>query len=155
MGAIAYALRDEFTGTVDQRETEDAEPVTVPVFTGGPISVDTDREIHLGEALEEGGGTIVIDDGDGALIVALDGYPALKRVAVPEGAEPVAGDYDSQTNAALRAELNRRGVTGGGNKSHDELVAALEAYDALDDLPADLTVKSLEEAAAGAEGGGE
>lgn len=152
MGAVAYQLRDEYAGDVEVNGE------TVPRFTGGPVSVDVDREINIGEALGENDGVIVVDDGDHAMTAALDGYPALKRVAVPEGAEPVEGDYDSRTNNQLRAELNRRGVQGAGNKSHDELVAALEGYDTLNEagtLPVELTVKTIDEATAGAADNGE
>jgi hypothetical protein len=161
MGVIAYGLRDEFGGEVEQVIETDAagkptKTETVPAFTGGLIRLDAERELNLREALDENDGVIVIDDGDQSAIVSLDGVEALKRVAVPDGAEPVAGDYDSRTNDVLRAELNRGGVHGGGNKSHDELVAALGNYDELNEagkLPADLTVKSLDEAAAGARDG--
>lgn len=152
MGAVAYTLRDEFAGE------HEVEGETVPVYSGGLIRLDADRELNVAEALDEHDGVIVVDDADQSALVALDGYLPLKRAAVPEGAEPVVGDYDSRTNAVLRDELERRGVQGVGNKNHDELVAALEGYDALneaDALPAELTVKSIDEAAAGAEGGDE
>lgn len=148
MGSVAYALRDEHEGTVDLEV--DGEAQTVPKFGGGLIRTGADSEIELREALDEGDGVIVVDDTDNAAIVALDGIVALKRVAVPEGAETIAGGYEDRDNSALRAELNRRGVQGAGNKNHDELVAALVSYDDLvehDRLPADnLTVKAIADA---------
>lgn len=132
--AIAYTLREDYAGTVDQvLETDkDGNPTrtqTVPVFQGGVIAVG-DSDFNTLEALEEGGGTIVVDEvARPELVQALDAFPALKRTGVH--AEPaVTADYNSRTVADLRDELERRAITGAGNLNKADLVAALEAFDA-------------------------
>lgn len=125
----AFALRDDLEGSLVQREHDEDEGTEVPIFTGGIIRAG-DSELDVAKALEEGNGVIVVDDKDPAAIVALDNYVALKRVAVPEGAEPVVGDYASRSANALKAEAKRRDLSAGGSK--DELVARLEADDAPD-----------------------
>lgn len=97
-------------------------------YTGGLIRVSYDRELNVKEALDEGGGTIVVADDDEQLISALDAYPALKRSDAPDDAEPTAGRYDDATVASLRNDLKVAGLSTSGNR--DELVARLETHNA-------------------------
>lgn len=66
MSTRAYELRD----SVD------------PELFGGSVTSGDGTIFDVGAALEDGGGVIGTDDE--ALIVALDSYEPLKRVAVPE-----------------------------------------------------------------------
>jgi hypothetical protein len=150
---IAYALREEFTGTVEQ----DGE--TVPVFTGGVIRAG-DTDIDVREELEAGGGIIVVDTRAAGAIVHLDEYPPLKRVKAPADGAPTgsftdAGPYAERTVDELRTDLRTRGIAGAGSAKRDELVTALNEHDqrladvSLDELGAPLTVDKLVAAAAG------
>lgn len=123
MGQIAYALRGDYAGTVEQDGEE------VPLFSGGITSAGDAGDLDVAELLEEGGGTIVVDDRDPRIVLALDEFLALKRVPVPDDVKALVGDYDGQPVTTLRGELKRRGVTGGGNLSQDDAVTALKAYD--------------------------
>lgn len=118
---IAYGLRAEYDGTVD---TPDG---TTPAYQGGVIGVDEAREVNIAEALEAGGGKIIADPGDNALVTALDAYPALKRIAADQDAAPTVARYDGLTSAELRRELAVRDLSPGGAKA--ELVDRLEAHD--------------------------
>lgn len=124
---IAYGLRAEYEGTVD---TDDG---PIAVFQGGLIRVDDARDLNIAEALEAGGGVIVAEDHDYALVTALDEYPALKRVPAPETQEPTVGRFDGLTALELRAEAVNRDLSTAGSKA--ELVARLEAHDAGEDDP--------------------
>lgn len=154
MGTIAYELRESHAGTVEQLEHADADPVEVPLFTGGLIRVGVDGEADVAELLEEGGGTIVVDEVNEALIAALDEYPALKRVSAG-GAAPTASTsaYADSNVTALRADAKARELEGGSSATKDELVNALEEHDrrladgTLDELGAPLTVAGLAAAA--------
>lgn len=131
MGKVAFALREEFAGTVEQVEEDGGEPVTVPLYSGGLINIGPDDEtgdLNVGEALEEGDGVLVVDDNDPRVVNALDEYPPLKRVPVPAGREVDLG-YADRNDADLRAELERRGVTAVGQGNKAGRVAALEALD--------------------------
>jgi hypothetical protein len=143
---VAFALREEYAGTVLQRETEDDPGTEVPVFTGGLIGAG-DRELNVRELLDEGNGTIVIEPAEHPLtLVALDEYPALKRVPVPADA-PVTTGYADQTATKLREEAGRRGIAGAAGASKVDLVPALEADDeriaAGDAQPDDYSVSGL------------
>ena len=149
MDLIAYALREEYAGTVEQETDEGI--VTVPVYTGGVIVVG-DRDLNVREALDEGDGTIIIEERNVAAAAALDGYLPLKRVTAPAGAEPTLtlGDsYEDVTVAELRADASSRGLLNVSKASKDELVDALTehdrllAEDALDRLGAPLTIDRL------------
>jgi hypothetical protein len=120
MSNIAYGLRAEYDGTVEQ----DGE--TVPVYTGGIIAVDG-HDFDVRAELDAGNGSIVVDESNAPLIRALDEYPALKRVATPEDGEPISR-WDGESVSELRAELKVRDLPSSGNR--DELVARLEASDA-------------------------
>lgn len=140
MSTVAFTLRDEYAGTVVQREDENDEGREVPVFTGGLITV-SDQDFDVRAELDAGDGYIVVASGNAALVDALDNYPALKRAASPDGA-PIASGYDSLKVSDLRAELKRRGVEP-GNARKDALVRALTELDLgetpthLDDLEGD------------------
>lgn len=130
MGKIAYELREDYAGTVEQKV--DGETRQVNRYLGGVINIGAE-DLDVREALDNGGGTIVVDDRDPRISAALDAYPPLKRAEVPEGAEPIAGDYDAQNATALRDELKRRGIVGAGSLTKDDAVRALER---LDEVPA-------------------
>lgn len=149
MDLIAYALREEYAGTVEQETDEGI--VTVPVYTGGVIVVG-DRDLNVREALDEGDGTILIEERNAAAAAALDGYLPLKRVKAPADAEPTLtlGDsYEDVTVAELRADASSRGLLNAGQARKDELVDALTehdrllAEDTLDRLGAPLTIDRL------------
>lgn len=118
--SIAYGLRAEYEGTANLDGQD------VPVFGGGLLALDGGESLDVAEALRAGDGRIVVDDTDAALILRLDAYPALKRVAA-EGSVPTVGRYDRSSVSDLRAELRLRDLPAGG--SRDELVARLEAAD--------------------------
>lgn len=120
--SIAYALRAEFDGTVDQDGSQ------VPVFTGGTVTHSDGRTFDVREALDAGDGVIVVAEDNTELVIALDGFLALKRVDAPAGADPVSS-YELQTIADLRAEAKRRGLTGVGNTSKAVLIHALVKHD--------------------------
>lgn len=68
MESIAFALRSEYEET----------------FEGGLLAT-ADGDIDVGQELEDGDGTIVIDAVKSpATVDLLDNYPALKRVPAPE-----------------------------------------------------------------------
>lgn len=131
MGSIAYALREEFEGTVEVFDTQEdfdaGNGREVPKFAGGTFAIGEGETFDVAAELEEGEGVIVVDDRDQVLVMALDEYPALKRVAVPEGREPLR-EYDGQSVGTLRAECRRRGLAVGGTKP--QLIERLEANDA-------------------------
>lgn len=143
MGKVAYALRAEFAGTVEQHveasdpRVDDSTPdspegdglklLEVPVYSGGVIKTGFDEDLDVGLELEEGDGVIVVDASKASLVLALDEHPALKRVPAPADADAVAG-YERQTSEALGTELERRGVTV-GKALKDDRVAALERLD--------------------------
>lgn len=145
MGKVAYTLREEFAGTVEQHVEPDDPRVTgdtpddgdglkvieVPLYSGGLINIGPDDEtgdLNVAEALEEGDGIIVVDDVDPRAIAALDEYPPLKRVPVPAGRQADRGWADHKDDD-LKAELERRGVTAAGAGRKADRVAALEALD--------------------------
>lgn len=149
---VAYALREEFAGTVTQVLEADADgnptkTVDVPAFGGGLIALGDDDELDLAEALEAGGGIITVDASAKPLAVTiLDELPALKRVTTPVGGDPVVG-YRDRTVKANRDEASNRGIAGASRASAEDLVAALEADDrraaAGEDLPTDYSVTAL------------
>lgn len=124
MATIAYGLRAEFQGTID----DDGEGRR-PKFLGGVIRLDSDRELNVGDALAAHDGAIPVDDGDHLAIAALDGYPALKRLParVAKELEPIVGEYDGRKVGVLRRECIRRGLPADGVKA--DLVARLVAND--------------------------
>lgn len=132
---LAYALREEFAGTVVQYETqEDADNgngVEVPAYTGGVISAG-DRDVNVRELLDEKPeGVIVVHPSDVALINALEDYPALKRVSaagldLPADVQPV-DELESSTVAHLRDLAEREGLAGASTARKAELVAAIRA----------------------------
>jgi hypothetical protein len=64
MGEIAFAVR---------ADADDG-------FEGGALAVHDGDVFHLGEALEEGRGFVVVDEADHELVLRLDEQPALERV---------------------------------------------------------------------------
>lgn len=132
---VAYALREEYAGTVTQVLEADADgnptkTVDVPAFGGGLIALGDDDELDLAEALEAGGGTITVDASAKPLAVTiLDELPVLKRVRAPIDADVKVG-YRDRTAKANRDEASNRGIAGAARASAEDLVAALEADDA-------------------------
>lgn len=122
----AFALREEYAGTVTQ--TVDGEDREVAIFQGGVVN-GGDVDLNIAELLEAGDGTIVVDPRDPVILAALEEYPALKPVGVPDGADPINDRYSSKTLTELRRLAKRAGVEGRSAMSHAELVDALEAHD--------------------------
>lgn len=149
MGNIAYSLTADLEGEVEVFDTVEDEKNghgrVVPKFTGGVIHAG-DRDFDVAEELEKGGGIIVVREGDVALVGALDGYAALKRVPVPDDA-PIADGYDDHPAKALKDELTRRGIVGHGSSAKPALVAALQRIDELsgqgENVPADTSITDL------------
>lgn len=96
-------------------------------FTGGVLNVPPGRDFNVGRALQDGNGTIVVDDTDNALITVLDQVTELKRVTVPEKVEPV-DPYADLSAQQLRDEVKARGLEGVG-ASKDDMRAALRDHD--------------------------
>jgi hypothetical protein len=134
MPPIAYGLRADYAGTVDRviavnDAGEPTETETVPLFLGGMIAV-AGTDFDVAAELERGDGTITVAEENHVLIMALDEYPALKRVGAPENATPVTV-ADRMPISRLRDELRGRGLATGGNR--DELEARLNDANATRD----------------------
>lgn len=127
MALIAYALREDYAGTVTQNHA-DGSTTEAPRYTGGLITIGND-ELDVRAALDENDGTIVVTDNAVAAVAALDSYPALKRVAVPRGATPIVTPYDHRPIGDLRHDLSRRAIAGGARVSRERAIAALIAHD--------------------------
>lgn len=135
--AVAYTLREEYAGTIEQVITDpetgaEVERVTVPAFTGGVIVIPDDRldsdSFDVRARLDEGDGVIVVDANDVGVINALDEYPPLKRVAVPDGAT-VTSSLDGLKVADLRRQAELRDLELEAGIKRDELVAGIQAFD--------------------------
>ena len=130
MHLIAYALREEYAGTINQ--APEGEPaVEVPVFQGGVVNVG-DRRLDLRAELDAAPvGLIAVSAFDSAAIVALDGITALRRVALDEDAERQLSEdvYDRMKHPALVAEAQRRELDVPGNATNEALRAALRTHD--------------------------
>lgn len=134
MSTVAYALRAEYLGDVERVLSFDAagqpaETETVPLFLGGVVSLDDDRDLNVAEELERGNGRIVLADSDLVGIAALDNYLPLKRVGSDDDAELSSDRYGDAGVPELDAELKRRGITG-LNATKARKVAALHSDDA-------------------------
>lgn len=105
--AVAFELRDP-----DQ-------------FTGGSLSLADGSTFDLAERL--GGGGPLVLAASHELVEPLRRIPAVREVAVPEGATPDPG-YAGMSAVALRDMARRRGLATGGRK--DELAERLAANDA-------------------------
>lgn len=128
---IAYRLRDEYRGTpaIDPETGEETDEL-VGGFEGGVIGVPPRGEpFDVGEALEQGGGLIVVEEASRHLVIALDSYDALERTEAP--AEAAAVGYSSQRKAALVEELERRNIEGVSSKTKAEIVDVLTRHDEL------------------------
>lgn len=93
---------------------------------GGSVALPDGSTFRVDDALVEGGGIIVTDDV--TLISALDGYIALRSVAVPK---ELAG-YDGMNVEELDAEIAARGdsITLPDSPKKADKIAALIADDA-------------------------
>lgn len=125
---IAYALNREHDGTVTHEDGTEG-----PLFLGGVIAVDDNRELNIGELLNAGDGTIVVEAEDANAVRVLDEYPALKRTAAPADATPDVGRYDGLTVPDLKRELSARDLPLSGARG--DLVARLEESDAGEPVP--------------------
>jgi hypothetical protein len=93
MSHVAFALREEYQGTVTAHSAAPVKPGEEPelidddIFHGGLLSIPPDdRPFGVKDELAKGGGVIVVDADDEPLVAALRAYPALEEVPVPEGA---------------------------------------------------------------------
>jgi hypothetical protein len=129
MGNIAFELRKEYAGTTEVQPSADSDRTeTVDKFTGATVAVPPDGEsFDVKKALEEGNGTIVVDEGNVQLADTLRTIAALKEVAADADADAITG-YEGLSSAALKDELDRRGLDSSGNKQ--ERRERLEAADA-------------------------
>lgn len=127
MDAVAFALRAEFEGHVDV-ELEDGSTETRPKYAGGLLAVG-DGDLDVGQALEDGDGTIVLYAHDSRAVDLLEAYPAVKRVAVPAGASPI-NPYARRTHDDLKLQASLRDLEGVGNASKTRLAEVLLAHDA-------------------------
>lgn len=127
METVAFALRADYEGTVDV-ELEDGSVETRPKFGGGLLAVG-DGDFNVGDALEEGDGTIVVYQHDSRLVDLLEAYPALKRVSAPRGAEAI-NPYGRRTHDDLKLLASLRDLEGLGHASRDRLADVLLAHDA-------------------------
>lgn len=122
---VAYELRADYQGTVEI--TTDDGTQEIPKFAGGLLNVG-DGDINVAEALEDGGGVIVVQADDQRLRDLLDAYPPLKRSDAPAGAEPLS-KYGRAPLEDLRSLASVRDIKGAGSLSRAKLVSALEAQD--------------------------
>lgn len=68
----------------------------------GTVSVGDGETFDVGEALEEGDGTIVVV-ADSLLDHSLKEYPGVKSVSVPEGATPINAEVASVDDVEVKA----------------------------------------------------
>lgn len=134
MSSVAYALREQYAGTVEQVLEADADgnptkTVEVPAYTGGVVALG-DRDLNVREELDsDPEGYVLVPDTDDRAIAVLDEYPPLKRVPVPAGVDEAVA-YKRQRNAELEAELERRNVVAVRGETKAKLVEGLELIDA-------------------------
>lgn len=114
MSLIAFALRADASD-----------------FAGGSINANENGvTLNLGDALEAGGGHIVVDDRDTALVAQLDTVTPLKRAEVP--AKPtIIRAYDFLDADGLRDLAGLRRIKDTAGASGDKLRAALIRQDEL------------------------
>lgn len=133
---LAYALREEYAGTVVQYDTlkdqEAGNGTEVPVYTGGVIAAG-DRDVDVRELLdgEPHPGVILVNPTDTALANALEDYPALKRVSaeglnLPDDVEPL-DELDSRTVAQLREIAKAEDLEGASRANKPALITAIRA----------------------------
>jgi hypothetical protein len=131
MGNTAFELREEYAGTIEVEVGEDDAKVTEErdVFQGAVVALPPDGEsFHVKDQLAKGGGLIVVDETNYALVDTLENLPCLKRAAAPDGAEGISV-YGSLSGPRLKEIADARGVKPDGRKK-DDYIAALEAADA-------------------------
>lgn len=119
--SIAYGLRAEYEGTVEQDGAQ------VPRYLGGLIALGEGRDLDVAQALRDGAGTIVIEETDTLAVVALDAYAPLKRVPAHDADATIPSQYADRPVADLRADLRARGLDTSGAKT--DLVARLDDAD--------------------------
>lgn len=135
---IVYALREDYAD-----------------FSGGSVSIGDGEEYDVFEALEAGGGRIVLGvtprenaDGDvteteairslrdAYISEVLKNYLALERVDAEDGDEPASyGDVDvtlgsGPTKSELRERANELDIVGRSSMDKDELAAAIAETEA-------------------------
>lgn len=127
METVAFALREEFAGEVDQVDPESGEPTTVSKFQGGVLWVG-DGDFHVKDSLEAGDGTIVVEQGDSTLVELLRHYPPLKEVSAPAGATAISR-YERIELDDLRDRARVRGLKGSGGLARAALERLLRSLD--------------------------
>lgn len=126
---IAFALTEEYAGTVDQIDA-DGNPHTVPKFGGGMLAVG-DGDFGVASELQRGDGTITVWAADAPLVELLRAYPALEEVPIAEGADPVVvSPYERVTDEALAHLASLRGIEDASRLERDLLLAMLQEEDA-------------------------
>lgn len=118
--AEAFALVDEYAGTIAVKDGDDT--VDVPKFRGASLSLPDGATFDVAEALQDGDGVIVTDDGH--LAEHLRALGSLKTVPVPDG-HPTVTPLAELTVTALRDMPEASQVTGAGRMKHAELVARI------------------------------
>lgn len=120
--AEAFALREEYTGTVTGLD-DDGEEITVDKFRGASIAMRDGSTFDVALALEEGDGVIVSDDP--MLIVHLEHAGFLKSVPVPDNA-PKVTSLESLGVRQLRDTPEGKRITGIGGMNKDEIIERIE-----------------------------
>lgn len=143
---IAYELRSEYSGTVEQER--DGQTIEVPIYQGGLLAVG-DGDFNVGEELERGGGTIVIRARDQILADLLNAYPPLKQVSAPDAPAAIVSPYERRQTDDLRIAASLRDIDGHASAGRDTLIAALEVHDAAidaghQDIANDVQAKPIE-----------
>lgn len=160
MGNVAFELAEEYAGTVEVADPDsDQEDATkeVDVFQGAVVAVPPDcTSFDVKQELAEGGGLIVVDETNTALVDTLVALPVLKRIAAPAGAQGISA-YGTLSAARLREVAKARDLDLGGAKRKEDLIAVLKASDAARlagdaEAAADPTVPDTEGAPTGQEG---
>jgi hypothetical protein len=123
--AEAFALREDHTGEITA-PGDDGNDVTRPLFQGATFSLPDGTLFDVGQALADHGGVIATDEP--ALIAGLRDMPALKSIAVPDGADLVTS-YESRPVAALLELPAARSITGASGMKKDELIARIKLAD--------------------------
>lgn len=122
---IGYELRADFVGTVEQDGRE------VPKFAGATAGYGDGQTFDVGAALEADPhpGLIVVAEGNGQLVTALDQCLALKRTTdLPDEAQPISA-YDGTPLNVLRADLKGRGIVGSSRVTREAAIRALVEHD--------------------------
>lgn len=120
----AFALLEEFTGTVKSQD-DDGKEVEVSRFRGGSFALADGATFDLAEHLgEDGSGKIVTSDPE--LIAHLDYSNQFKRVPVGDSPPAPVNPLAEMTVTALRGLPEANAVNGAGGMRKAELAARVE-----------------------------